>query len=99
METVVDLRAWLGQAINIPRLKQLRGIGDKTADYFKILAGLQTTAIDRHLFKFLEEAGCPSKDYDEAQSLLQAASAQLGVPYTVLDHNIRVFMSNRKNCR
>ena len=45
-ETIVDLRAWLSNNVNIPSLKQQRGVGDKTADYFKILTGIQATAID-----------------------------------------------------
>jgi hypothetical protein len=98
VETVSDLATWLSAAANIPRLKKQRGIRDKTADYFKILAGLQAVAVDRHLLNFLEEAGCPARDYTEAQEMIQAAAGQLSVPFAVLDHNIWLRMSRRKKC-
>lgn len=93
IETVEALRTWLIEDENIARLKEQRGVGNKTADYFKILVGLPATAIDRHLYKFLENAGCPAKDYAEAQALLQAAADDLGIPLQVLDHNVWVLMS------
>ena len=57
IETEEDLKNWLLKDANIPRLKQLRGIGNKTTDYFKILAGISTSAVDRHLIEFLKRAG------------------------------------------
>jgi len=99
VETVVDLQTRLSNDNNIPRLKQQRGVGDKTADYIKILAGIQATAIDRHLFKFLEEAGCPVKEYLEAQQLIQAVADELGIEYQVVDHNIWTYMSRREKCK
>jgi len=93
IETADELRTWLQNEANIPRLKQQRGVGDKTADYFKILVGLSTSAIDRHIFKFLEEAGMPTQDYQEAQKLVHAAADIIGVDYAVLDHNIWKYMS------
>lgn len=62
VEAQDDLRAWLSEDTNISKLQTLRGIGPKTADYFKILAGISTTAMDRHLFAFLAEAGLPESN-------------------------------------
>ena len=95
VETVKDLRDWLKIETNIPRLKQRRGVGDKTADYFKILVGLSTSAIDRHIFKFLGEAGMPTQDYHEAQQLVHTAADIVGIDYAVLDFNLWRYMSKR----
>jgi predicted house-cleaning noncanonical NTP pyrophosphatase (MazG superfamily) len=95
IETTDQLREWLKIETNSPRLKQQRGVGDKTADYFKILVGLSTSAIDRHIFKFLDEAGMPTQDYQEAQILIHMAADIVGVDYAVLDHNLWKYMSKR----
>jgi predicted house-cleaning noncanonical NTP pyrophosphatase (MazG superfamily) len=95
VETTEELRIWLQNDENKPRLKQQRGVGDKTADYFKILVGISTSAVDRHLIKFLEEAGMPVQTYQEAQMLIHAAADIVGVDYAELDHNIWKFMSSR----
>ena len=36
IETVTDLKNWLEEGSNINKLKELRGIGNTTADYFRI---------------------------------------------------------------
>ncbi len=95
VETTNDLRSWLQTEENIPRLKQQRGVGDKTTDYFKILVGLSTSAIDRHIFKFLEEAGISVQDYQAAQRLVHEAADIIGIDYSVLDHNLWQYMSKR----
>ena len=35
IETIEELQEWLKIEANIPRLKQQRGVGDKTADYYQ----------------------------------------------------------------
>jgi len=95
VETLADLAAWLSIPSNRPRLLQLRGVGPKTADYFKILAGLQAVSVGSHLLNFLAEAGCPASDYAQARDLIQIAADYFGLPYTVLDHNIWRLMSTR----
>ncbi len=58
IETQKDLNKWLLSKDNISEFRKQDGIGNKTADYFKILSGHNnTSAIDRHLFNFLENAG------------------------------------------
>ena len=96
VETATELKVWLQNDLNIPRLKQQRGVGDKTADYFKILVGLSAISIDRHAIKFLEEAGLPTQTYQEAQKLIHSAADIVGVDYSVLDHNIWKYMSTRR---
>ena len=97
VETQEDLRTWLSQEGNIQKLLSLRGVGPKTADYFKILAGIQTNAIDRHLLKFLEEAGIQVSNYQEAQEIINLTADILGLDRAIFDHSIWKYMSNGKD--
>jgi len=105
IETEADLKNWLCKDTNIPRLKQLRGVGNKTADYFKILAGIPTSAIDRHLIEFLRKAGIEIdlNDYTEAREIINRTADKMGIDRSLLDHSIWKNMSdkksNRKICR
>jgi endonuclease III len=101
VETQEDLRTWLSQEANTQKLLSLRGVGPKTADYFKILAGIQTNAIDRHLLTFLQEAGIQVSDYQEAQDIINFAADMLGVDRAIFDHSIWEYMSTGKDagCR
>ena len=46
------------------------GIKCKTADYFKILMGIKTSAIDRRLYTFFEQAGVKVHDYTDAKLIV-----------------------------
>jgi len=93
VETEDELRSWLEQPANVERLKQIKGLKDKTADYLQILVGMHTVAVDRHLFQFLENAGAPKKTYNEAHKLIREAAVLLGVESSALDANIWRYMS------
>ena len=93
IETVDDLRAWLVVAENSERLKAIKGIGDKTVDYFKILAGIPTSAIDRHLYNFLAQAGVEVSSYEEAQEVIRETAALLAVDERTLDYRIWSYMA------
>ena len=93
VETVDDLRAWLVDAGNIQRLKRIKGIGDKTADYFKILTGIPTSAIDRHLYKFLAQAGVEVNSYAQAQQVIRETAALLNIDERTLDYSIWAYMA------
>jgi hypothetical protein len=67
LETEVDQRTWLESAGNRAKLDAIYGIGEKTIDYFKILCGESTSAVDRHLLGFLDLAGIKRSNYREAQ--------------------------------
>jgi hypothetical protein len=94
IETEADLRAWLLHEENIPRLKQNRGVGDKTADYLKILVGIHTSAVDRHLYAFLADAGIPVSSYQQAKAILDGTADRLGVSRTHFDHSVWEYMSS-----
>jgi len=99
IETEADLKAWLEEEGNVHRLKQLRGIGNKTADYFKLLAGIQTAAIDVHLMNFLKKADIYPGSYREAQEIIHETADLMGLNRATLDHSIWIYMSQRRNTR
>jgi len=97
IETEDQLRIWLENPASLQRLCQIKGIKDKTAHYLQILVGVQTIAVDSHLFRFLTEAGVPTNTYDKAHHLIRETSTVLGVEPSILDHSIWRYMSERAN--
>lgn len=96
IETEEDLRNWIQKDDNVLKLKKLRGIGNKTADYFKILCGVSTPAIDRHLIGFIKRAGIDADSYFEARDIISKAAEQMGIESSLLDHSIWKYMSEGK---
>lgn len=102
IEAEKDLRRWLEQPGNVAKLKEQRGIGDKTVDYFKMLVGIPTNAVDRHLLGFLCEANIEIEGrdeahrYDEAHRVIDKAADLAGVNRRLFDHSIWKHMSGRK---
>jgi hypothetical protein len=95
IETEADLRKWLSQESNLLKLRSIKGIGPKTIDYFKILVGVSTSAIDRHLLNFLKLAGLTPCGYLEARAIINATADILSVDRAHFDHSIWQFMSKR----
>ncbi len=96
IETEEDLKNWLGVPENISKLRKLNGVGPKTADYFKILVGIETNAIDRHLENFVKDAGIIANGYKEHQELIYEAADRLDVNRSHLDYSIWKYMSEKK---
>lgn len=95
IETEENLRQWLECVANVVRLKGLRGVGDKTADYFKFLVGIPTTAVDRHINNFLALPGIHTSSYNEAKEIVHRAAHLMGINRTILDHSIWKYMSSK----
>ena len=95
MENEDQLGMWLEDPKNLSKVQEIKGIKEKTANYLRILAGGQDIAVDRHLFRFLAEAGVPTQNYNEAHRLITETAALLGVEPSVLDHSIWRHMSQR----
>lgn len=95
IETQEEFKEWLSYDENINKLKSLSGIGDKTADYFKILCGHKNNAIDRHLLNFLEMADIRTDSYDEAHKVISKTSVLLNLDEAVYDHSIWRYMSSK----
>ena len=95
VETETDLREWLSHDSNLPKLQSIKGVGPKTIDYFKILVGISTSAIDRHLLRFLADAGLAVSNYVDARTIVNTAADILAVDRAHFDHSIWQYM-NRK---
>jgi len=93
IDTQEDFKKWLSSEENIREFKKLSGIGNKTADYFKILTGHNTSAVDRHLINFLEKAGIMDTNYRKSQTIISATAKLLEIDESYLDHSIWKYMS------
>lgn len=96
IETCQQFSVWLDQEQNIHKLRSINGIGPKTIDYFKILLGKETVAVDVHLKRFFHMAGIEITKYDEIKSVITEAANYLKIRPSVLDHSIWEFMTERK---
>ncbi len=90
---ISDLQEWFRTEENIMNLRLINGIGPKTVDYMKKLVGIDTFAVDRHLFKFLELSGVCTTDYVEATIIYENASLELHIDKWTLDKAIWDLMS------
>jgi endonuclease III-like uncharacterized protein len=97
LETVDDLSGFLEKEGNREQLLAVRGVGPKTVDYLKMLVGIPSVAVDRHIFRFVELAGIESANYDQARSAVEEAAGILAVDISVLDHSILSYMSKQKS--
>ena len=99
VETEGDLFEWIKSEDNQRKLKECHGVGDKTLDYYKLLAGHSTLAIDRHLYAFLAEAAVKIQDgeYSRAQDILAVAARLLDIEQRVLDYSIWKYMSDKSS--
>lgn len=83
----------------VDTLRQIEGIGPKTVDYFKILVGISTSAIDRHLLTFISNAGISvSKhpdEYENASRLINATADLMQIDRAIFDHSIWRHMSEK----
>lgn len=95
VESEKDLKAWLSTPGNDVRLRSQRGVGPKTVDYFRLLTGMSTVAIDRHLMRFVKMAGIDVVLYEEARDVVEEAASILTVPAEILDHSIWSYMARR----
>ena len=97
IETEKDLKSWLQHDANMLKLKKLRGIGDKTADYFKILAGIATNAVDRHLIRFLQKAKIDIRpdEYARAHEIINVAAERMNIDKAKFDYSIWKYMSDK----
>jgi len=94
VETEEDLKIWINNEINQQMLLNIKGIGPKTVDYIKLLVGIPSIPIDRHLLKFANLCEVRINKYFEASLIYKRVSETLNVEYHVLDSAIWNFMSS-----
>lgn len=95
LETESDLSTWLCSASASGKLLAIKGIGPKTVDYLKILVGLPTIAVDRHVRSLCQSLGFEFKEYSEFQRVLCIAAEILAIAPQVLDGIIWEYLSSR----
>ena len=95
IEIEADLREWLAKEPNLLKLRSIKGVGPKTIDYFKILVGVSTSAIDRHLLNFLGLSGLAPSGYLDAQTIINGAADIILIDRAYFDHSIWQFMSKK----
>jgi hypothetical protein len=93
IETETDLRNWLLKPKNAELLLTIKGVGPKTRDYLKLLVGIPTVAIDRHIRKFVQMAGLQVHEYEDVKCLILKSAEILEVDASALDHSIWQFLS------
>ena len=81
---------------NSDKFKSIRGIGDKTYDYLLKLLGVESVAVDRHVYKFVSDAGIIYKNYKEAKQIVEYAADMMQISRRTLDYSIWLYMSNKK---
>ncbi|MCK5051935.1 MAG: hypothetical protein KAS53_09450 [Candidatus Cloacimonetes bacterium] len=89
-----ELKLWLSLTSNQNQLLELEGIGPKSLDYLKLLVGISTIPIDRHLSNFAEMSGVSTKKYDYLSNLYKQVCKYLKVEYHILDSAIWNFMNS-----
>lgn len=99
VEAVSDLQRWLGEPERVDFLRKQPGVGPKTVSYLRILAGLEGIAVDRHLIRFLQEAGIAAHSYAEQERWLMQAAAAMDVAPAALDYGIWAYMSEGSGVR
>ena len=100
IENEKQLKIWLKDKKHIALLEKVRGVGNKTIDYIKLLSGNRSTsAIDRHLLGFISEAGISVNGYSEAKDVINGAADLIGKDKSLLDHSIWKYMSEKKGKR
>lgn len=97
VETRSDLRRWLEAPNNLEELSKLEGIGNKTIDYLKKLAGIPNIAIDRYWHRLLNEAKISYKDYSEAKQIADLTAKLMKVNKASLDVSVWLYMRKKKN--
>lgn len=97
IQTELELKTWMQDDGNIQKLISISGIGNKTVDYLRILTGISTTAVDRHILKFLKNAGIniDASEYGRARSIVNETSVKMGIDASSLDYSIWSYMSTK----
>jgi len=94
LQTEDDLKGWLAEPAHADEFRRLRGVGPKTLDYFRMLAGIPSVAVDRHLVSFVSMAGLDQLGYDEIREAVCQAAHCLGTDESSLDFSVWIYMSN-----
>jgi endonuclease III len=92
--SVDDLCFWSATSTGRCELLQVKGIGNKTYDYLRMLCGQITFPIDRHIIRFLQMADVDirSYGYETSQRLLFDSCGRLGADPGVIERGLWALM-------
>lgn len=88
LETEAMVREWLQMPGNPEILLRLRGVGSKTVDYLRILVGIPSIAVDRHIKTLLAASGIEYRGYEHAKNTISRAAELMGISYEVFDQAV-----------
>lgn len=88
-----DLKEFLRSSDNRKDLLLINGIGKKTLDYLLKLLNIESVAVDRHIFSFVEKAGIESKNYDDVKLIVEYAADLMNISRRTIDNSIWSYMS------
>lgn len=71
----------------------LKGFGNKTYDYLLKLLNVDTIAVDRHIYSFLDKAGITVTDYNYTKSVVEFAADIMNISRRSIDYSIWFFMA------
>jgi hypothetical protein len=93
LDTELSLREWLLRPGNPGLLYCLKGVGAKTVDYLKMLVGIPTVPIDRHVRLFVQTAGLRYTRYADVQQVVQLAADNMGINRSSFDWAVWSYVS------
>lgn len=89
VETESDLVTFLGRPGSKEAVTSIKGLKEKGFAYLRFLAGDEdAVAVDRHLWRTLQEAGVRVSSFDEAAALYGKAAAILGLTAATLEFSV-----------
>jgi hypothetical protein len=95
VQTECDLGRWIMAPGNVETLLSIKGIGRKTVDYIKLLTGVPTIAVDRHVQKLMTMAGVKANGYDEIKSIVLESAEIIKLEAGTLDYCLWRHLSKR----
>lgn len=91
-----ELSDFLQKKNNQEKFLNISGIGNKTLDYFLKLMHVETIAVDRHIFNFLDKANVLyNNDYHIAKKIVEYTADIMSVSRRDIDFSIWNFMSDK----
>ncbi len=94
IDSASDLKHFLMQnPYNKKVFLSINGIGSKTYDYLLKLMHVDTIAVDRHIYSFLENAGIEISDYDYIKSVVEFAADFMNISRRSIDYSIWKYMA------
>ncbi|WP_119789622.1 HhH-GDP family DNA glycosylase [Flavobacterium anhuiense] len=99
INTSQELKTFLLKPSNKVSFLNIKGFGNKTYDYLLKLLNVDTIAVDRHIFSFLDKAGIFTKDYTYTKDVVETAADLMDISRRSIDYSIWSYMAyeNKKN--